>query len=349
MHELLRQIESIVGCRDRESLAPQMLRAVRKLVAGSQAAILEASSVPGQQQYSAYAALTADGVQVFPDGMAPTGFRLAAPEPLLARLAETGEAVLSEHDDGFHCLFPLRAARASRRPGCLAVSAPRQPTGPEIEALSWLVRIYNNYLGMLDYSEFDSLTRLLNRKTFDETFERLIRRAHPLNPETTTERRQTSGEVWWLAVVDIDHFKRINDTTGHLFGDEVLLRFANLMRDSFRSYDLLFRFGGEEFVVMLQTFSQGGAEIALERFRHAVEAHEFPQVGQVTCSIGYTAVDPLRAPTDTLGQADAALYWCKANGRNRIAAYDDLVATGKLQPIRAASISPGIDIDTLFS
>ncbi|HEY5762908.1 MAG TPA: GGDEF domain-containing protein, partial [Rhodocyclaceae bacterium] len=224
----------------------------------------------------------------------------------------------------------------------------RAATAEEIESLSWFVRIYANYVGLLDYSEFDTLTGLLNRKTFDDAFERLLAKTQDEHSASSVERRRDSPSDWWMAVVDIDFFKRVNDNFGHLFGDEVLLRVANLMRESFRGYDLLFRFGGEEFVVMLHTATEEGAKVALDRFRQAVEKHVFPQVGQVTCSIGYTVVDPMSAQTDLLGQADAALYWCKENGRNRIGGYGRLVSGGQLKSTTVEAVQPDIDIDALF-
>jgi predicted signal transduction protein with EAL and GGDEF domain len=80
-----------------------------------------------------------------------------------------------------------------------------------------------------------------------------------------------------------------------------------------------------------------------------VERHEFPQVGQVTCSIGFTAVDPRLAPTDILGQADEALYYAKEHGRNQVCCYESLVEHGLLVPHEIQPQQPEIDIDALFA
>src|SRR6202011_3687326 len=107
--------------------------------------------------------------------------------------------------------------------------------------------------------------------------------------------RSAGSAAWepsWLALIDIDRFKSINDGYGHLFGDEVLLLVSQLMKRSFRGADQLFRFGGEEFVVLLDRASEPGAQIVLERLRTTIGEHEFPQVGQVTISVGYTRIDP---------------------------------------------------------
>jgi diguanylate cyclase (GGDEF)-like protein len=213
------------------------------------------------------------------------------------------------------------------------------PLGDEQERLvDGLLRIYRNYLAVLDYSEHDELTGLLNRKTFDHAFERLLARDARVDlPRRDIEwvgRRGIADpqEQHWLAVADIDHFKRINDRFGHLYGDEVLLLLARLMRSTFRATDKLFRFGGEEFVVMLGRMSPALACETLERFRAAVERFSFPQVGQVTISIGYTAVSATDTVSASFDRADAALYYAKQNGRNLVQCHESLLARGAIEP-----------------
>lgn len=133
----------------------------------------------------------------------------------------------------------------------------------------------------------------------------------------------------WLAVIDIDHFKRVNDRFGHLYGDEVLILMANLLRTSFRAYDRVFRFGGEEFVVLLRSATESKALQVLERFRQKVQAYDFPQVGQVTVSIGFASIGA-GAPIEIVGRADQALYFAKEHGRNQVCFYDRLLAQGAL-------------------
>ena len=118
---------------------------------------------------------------------------------------------------------------------------------------------------------------------------------------------------------------------GHLFGDEVLVHFARLMNTSFRPYDDLFRYGGEEFVAILQNVEMEKALSILERFRHAVERYDYPQVGQKTVSIGVVQIAAGQMPSTLLDRADKALYYAKQHGRNRICAYEHLVTSGQLQ------------------
>jgi len=127
-----------------------------------------------------------------------------------------------------------------------------------------------------------------------------------------------------LGAMDIDHFKRVNDTYGHLYGDEVLLHFAQLMERHFRYTDFLFRFGGEEFIVLLTNTDATGARRALERFRQIVSEFDFPSVGQVTVSIGFTRIEPETLPTTLVDWSDRALYYAKEHGRNQVVHYADI-------------------------
>jgi diguanylate cyclase (GGDEF)-like protein len=208
-----------------------------------------------------------------------------------------------------------------------------------------ILRIYQNYLGVLDYGERDELTGLLNRKTFHDYFTSLVSPQEPsaANPASSQRapciervdryrRRLATGQNPWLAVADIDHFKRINDRFGHAYGDEVLVLMARLMRSCFRGMDRVFRFGGEEFVVILEHIEACHAERALERLRAAVEAFQFPQVGNVTISIGSTCVVPGDNGSDALGRADEALYVAKQRGRNQICCHERLVTEHVLEP-----------------
>ncbi len=201
-------------------------------------------------------------------------------------------------------------------------------------------KIYRNYLRLLDESEHDTLTGLLNRRTFDKNLEKILAEWHKNidqgSPSTKAQqplRRQANDKkANWLAVIDIDHFKQVNDRFGHLYGDEVLLLFANIMRESFRGYDRLFRFGGEEFVVILRTTDLAGAEKALQRFRNAIATYPFPQIGHITASSGFIEIANHAIPAQILGRADEALYYAKQHGRNRVSHYEQLVDSGAITP-----------------
>jgi diguanylate cyclase (GGDEF)-like protein len=241
----------------------------------------------------------------------------------------------------FRHLFPVSSERETI--GVLDVEAADELSLAQSEMVDGLLRIYRNHLALLDYSDHDTLTGLLNRKTFDDIFLRRVARqtiadelGHAV--ELVGRRRvPRPDETPWLAVVDIDFFKRINDRYGHLFGDEVLLLLGRLMRSVFRTNDVLFRFGGEEFVVLLALTDRVGAETALERFRMRVEEFAFPQVGQVSVSIGFTRASLTDSPSDAFDRADEALYYAKQNGRNQVRGYEALLELGVVKPKRVES------------
>ncbi len=189
------------------------------------------------------------------------------------------------------------------------------PIDPWVRAkLMQVVEIYGNLIRLMDSRERDALTGLLNRQTFATLFELAV------------ERNAGSEEQMALAVLDIDHFKKVNDTFGHLYGDEVLIHFARLMERTFRYTDDLFRFGGEEFLVLLSNAGQQGARTALERFRRMIEAYAFPGVGNITVSIGFVDCASGVLPTTLVDRADQALYFAKDNGRNQVVDFADIAS-----------------------
>lgn len=228
------------------------------------------------------------------------------------------------------CCTWVPVARRQTVMGLLEIesSAPLSPA--RLNIVQGMCSLYANHLSLLHDSQVDTLTQLLNRKTFDDSIQRVLAMAQSQGPHT------------WVAVIDIDHFKRINDGYGHLFGDEVLLLVAGMLRRGFRQQDKVFRFGGEEFVVLLPYLEEPGATAALERLRQTIESHPFPQVGQVTVSIGATAIVHGDAACDALGRADDALYHAKSHGRNRVCVFEHLKADGMIAP--AATVHGDVDL-----
>jgi diguanylate cyclase (GGDEF)-like protein len=165
----------------------------------------------------------------------------------------------------------------------------------------------------------DALTGLHNRRHFQD---RLAAELH---------RAQRYGDPLALLMIDLDHFKRVNDTWGHPAGDAVLRGTAELVRSSVRDLDTCARFGGEEFAIVLPNTPLGGALVVAERVwrnlgsqRHAVGTPEAPQEVAVSASIG-VAFYPAQATGDAdtlVKRADEALYCAKREGRNAICVFD---------------------------
>jgi diguanylate cyclase (GGDEF)-like protein len=166
-------------------------------------------------------------------------------------------------------------------------------------------------------SERDALTGVYNRRKLEQILEAELQRAR---------RYKHSLSV---LMFDIDHFKRVNDTHGHLIGDEAIRHVAKKAVSTLRITDSVARYGGEEFVAVLPNEGGTGAAIAAERLRQAV-AVQFPADGElslsITISIGVTC---LRANTDgvkgLLSEADAALYASKRGGRNRVTVFEEQI------------------------
>ena len=224
--------------------------------------------------------------------------------------------------DGLHILWLPVWMREQARV-CIEITQSTEFSTHDLDILLAIFQVYQNYQSLLDYSERDALTGLLNRKTFDE---------HLHHFSNTTKAENMTEIQPWLAVIDIDHFKLVNDRYGHLFGDEVLILVANLLRSNFGSQHRVFRFGGEEFVILLQPMSLSAVSEALEHFRQAVQDYEFPQIGKITVSLGFSGAHMRSpSPTELLSQADEALYYAKENGRNRVCHYETLQALGVLK------------------
>lgn len=182
--------------------------------------------------------------------------------------------------------------------------------------LSGMVRIHENYLRLLYDAERDMLTGLLNRRSFDARLYELL--------------EQGSGQQT-LALIDIDHFKQVNDRFGHIVGDEVLLLVAHHMEQTLGQHAQLYRYGGEEFGIILRDEPEL-AHGRLETLRQNIAAFTFPQVGCVTISIGHVTISGQMLPANVVEQADRALYYAKEHGRNQVCAYTQLLRQGQIAP-----------------
>ena len=131
---------------------------------------------------------------------------------------------------------------------------------------------------------------------------------------------EENGAPLCLAVIDLDHFKRINDEVGHLAGDEVLRSFANVARDNIRQFDVFGRYGGEEFLLILPHTPLLAALNTVERIREKVESHcwKIDLNGPVTVSIGLTQYNAGESVLDLFSRTDTAMYLAKRGGRNQV-------------------------------
>jgi diguanylate cyclase (GGDEF)-like protein/PAS domain S-box-containing protein len=177
------------------------------------------------------------------------------------------------------------------------------------------IKAYEEDLQVL--ANTDSLTRLYNRRQLypmmQKDLDRAVRKKVPFS----------------VLLIDIDHFKKFNDTYGHAGGDLLLVGFADKMRSSLRQMDSAFRFGGEEFVALLPETTGQAAMVPAERFRQLIADSQFPMppVGRpvsVTISVGIAGYRDGNTLDEVIRHADLAMYAAKSGGRNRVVDYDSL-------------------------
>lgn len=182
-----------------------------------------------------------------------------------------------------------------------------------INELSLLMRMKYLYSESEYLSVTDGLTGLYNRRHFESNVEREFLRVKRYHAELS------------LAMLDIDHFKNVNDTYGHQFGDYVLKEISGMVIESFRKTDMIYRYGGEEIAVILTETPLENSLIPLERLREKISQHEFTYNGQsinMTISIGVSEFcEETKHERDLIKFADNALYEAKQGGRNKLVAF----------------------------
>ena len=182
-----------------------------------------------------------------------------------------------------------------------------------------LLEVYFLQLKLLHSSAVDPLSQLLNRQSFEQQLTGIIQSESYLQT-----KKVRSESRWFLAMLDIDHFKKVNDNFGHVIGDEVIVVVSQLLKSHFRFDDLLFRYGGEEFAILFSTESAELAWKLLDRARELVANTRFPQVNHVTMSVGFIQVSADFQLSELVDNADKALYFSKDNGRNQVTNYQQL-------------------------
>lgn len=181
------------------------------------------------------------------------------------------------------------------------------PEGNKIDVIKKINFMYSQTRFL---SVTDPLTGLYNRRHFEDNLEREFLRASRYNNHLS------------FAIIDVDFFKKVNDTYGHSTGDYVLKEVAYLILQCFRKTDMVFRYGGEEFAVIVTETPIERAVVPLERLRKSIEEYPFNYNGQpikVTVSIGVSEVnEKVESVHQLFEDADKALYKAKQNGRNQI-------------------------------
>lgn len=196
----------------------------------------------------------------------------------------------------------------------IEVEAPPELKRVAGEFNTMIERIQDSETALADLARRDALTQLFNRRAFDEALAEMHARI------------QRDGEEGSLIMLDIDHFKRVNDTYGHPAGDDTLRNVAQIIVVNSRPFDHAYRTGGEEFAVLLPGVNIDDAREMAERMRVGIAANHTRANGNdisITVSIGVAKASAALTPKAVLEAADAALYFAKSNGRNRVAIIDE--------------------------
>ncbi len=241
-----------------------------------------------------------------------------------------------ENEDGIRLCSHLRSNEKTRNTPILMIGGEddidRIARGLEIGAHDYIVRpidrqellarmvtqirrkrfqekLRSSYEVSLSMALTDTLTGLYNRRYFEVHLQKLM------------DNNKASGKTLGVIYTDIDHFKAVNDTYGHGVGDEVLKTFSKRLTDNLRSFDLVARIGGEEFVAVLPDTDEATAHIIAERLRRSISSQPFktshPEPLEITTSIGGVVIDGEdQTITQVLERADAQLYLAKHGGRN---------------------------------
>ncbi|WP_310440656.1 diguanylate cyclase [Sulfuricurvum sp.] len=178
----------------------------------------------------------------------------------------------------------------------------------EYEEVLRYVVVFNDITNLNNLATLDRLTQIANRFEFDKIL------GHSIDVARRYERSFS------IILLDIDHFKSVNDHFGHLVGDEVLKTFSELLRKQIRQSDVVARWGGEEFIILLPDTSLPSAIKMADALRQRIEVNPFETVGNITCSIGVAEFNLADKADDLLHRADQKLYRAKNSGRNRVMA-----------------------------
>ena len=162
----------------------------------------------------------------------------------------------------------------------------------------------------------DGLTSLTNRRRFNELLEEIL------------DRSIRQSQTFSVLMFDIDHFKMLNDVFGHQAGDEILEKFAAVLRTSARRYERPARYGGEEFAIILDNCDKASSIVAAERFRSAINGFKWPY-RTITASIGCSTFTGIESVRELVEHADGALYASKHNGRNQVTHFDEIPKQAK--------------------
>jgi diguanylate cyclase (GGDEF)-like protein len=356
MASLLEHIIKLTDHRERDLLELTLAKALIDLLPLQRVVLSRVFTEGGEERWLEVTTLDAKG-----------GGRVV--DPLRVNFAEL--ALLKDHKERLECLrtgqpketawageagprltyFPLLEA-ADQEQAVLEIHSPQPLNTEALSTIATLRHVFRNMYRLLAYSDRDGLTGLLNRKALDDAFysavlEELdegavdagIAEDAKLPPEQ--ERRHRVPPNYWLGTISVDNFDDISSKKGHLLGEEILLLVARIINNTFRTYDRLYRLGGDQYAVLLHCPEETLVLSAFERFRGNMDKFKFPQVGHLTACGGFTRIAPDDSPDSAIERAERAVQFARHQGGNRVVSYAALSRDGL---VADAAQSGGVDI-----
>lgn len=313
-NNILHHIENFTAQRDKELLAFSLLKSIRNILSPAQSSIITLNK---RDEPTMEITLTGgdrctfnhSNIELSPEVRKSIDYMNAW------HLEEFVDAY-EDHHLSIHLLKQSR-----QHAQYLIVTLDKKPSKSENYIIKGMLSIYSNFSSLLIEAQTDELTGLMNRKTFEES---IVKLHNNQNTDDSSQNDQSN----WIAIIDLDHFKSINDNYGHLYGDEVLIHVSRVMQHTFRMDDLLFRFGGEEFVVLMKHRTKQECEDLLETLRQNVQQIQLPKIDAISVSIGACQFQEDIFHITLIDQADQALYYSKQHGRNRVTFFDHVVSEG---------------------
>jgi len=344
MATLTEHIIKLTDHRDRELLDLTLAKALIDLLRMDRVVVARVVSEEGVRRWLDVASLDVRGGGKVVDPLRVDFQMLPKVADERDRLRCLEEGGLVEYawagEDGPRISYlPLFAGSADEDEGVVEIHSGSPLSEGHLQVVEDLIHVFRNMYKLLAYSDRDALTGLLNRKALDDTFYSAVLEEmdHGLEGETAvlesqvlpvSERRHRVPPNYWLGTVTVDSFGVIADKSGHLIAEEVLLLVARILNNTFRTYDRIYRLGGEEFAVLMHCPEEALVLAAFERFRANMEKFNFPQVGRVTACAGFTRVTAEDSPNTTLERCERAVDYAQRSGRNQVHSHDDLVRRG---------------------
>jgi diguanylate cyclase (GGDEF)-like protein len=346
MGTLIQHLIKLTDHRDRDLLELTMAKALIDLLPLRRVVIARVLSEEGVSRWLQVASLDARGGGSVTDPLRIDFQTLPKleDEKDRVRCLQTHQRVevALEGDAGPRISYmPLFESTRTDEDAVLEVHATKALTESEVDTINVVLHVFRNMYHLLAYSDRDGLTGLLNRKSLDDTFysavlDELDEGAADAGVQLDAkvvpgqERRHRVPPNYWLGTVSVDQFGAIGEKSGHLIAEEVLLLVARILNNTFRTYDRIYRLGGEQFAVLMHCPDEALVLAAFERFRVNMDKFKFPQAGHVTACGGFTRITADDSPSTALERAERTVDHGQHNGGNQVASYGELVRTGAL-------------------